>query len=80
MEQIIEGTPHISAAEAAAQLKTTLPRVLMLLKSGALSGCQVDGEWFVSLPSLACAQAHGTDQHVARGCRTYCSSSGCGCK
>ena len=80
MAIMIDGVEHVTAEEAAQQLSTTQMRILMLLKEQALVGSQVDGVWYVSQPSLACASAHGTDQHVAKGCRTYCSSSGCGCK
>jgi hypothetical protein len=80
MERIINGTAHITAAAAADELKTTMTRILMLLRDKALAGEQVDGEWYVAVDSLACAKAHGTDQKVAKGCASYCSSGGCGCK
>lgn len=80
MAILIGGVEHVTAEAAAQQLSTTPMRILMLLKAQALEGSQVDGVWYVSQPSLACALAHGTDQHVAKGCHTHCSSSGCGCK
>lgn len=80
MAILIDGIEHVTAEEAAQQLRTTPMRILMLLKEQALTGSQQEGGWYVSQPSVACALAHGTDQHVAKGCRTHCSSSGCGCK
>jgi hypothetical protein len=80
MALLIDGVEHVTAEEAAGILNTTRLRVLMLLKEKALVGTLENGTWYISRPSLACAEAHGTDQHVAKGCRTYCSSSGCGCK
>jgi hypothetical protein len=76
----IDGEDYVTAEEAAGILNTTQLRVLMLVKEQALVGRQVEGIWYISRPSLACAEAHGTDQHAAKGCQTYCSSSGCGCK
>ena len=80
MTQTIDGKPCVTAAEAAEQLGTTVTRVLMLLRENALQGAQLAGEWYVASESVACAQAHGTDMKVARGCASYCKSSGCGCK
>jgi hypothetical protein len=79
MERMIDGVACVTAGEAAARLKTTPVRVLMLLKEKALEGMQVDGEWYVTEGSLACCITHGRDMKTEQGCRTYCSS-GCGCK
>ncbi len=80
MAILIDGVEHVTAEEAAQQLSTTPMRILMLLKEQALVGSQQEDGWYVSQPSVACALTHGTDQHVSKGCRTHCSSSGCGCK
>ncbi len=80
METIIEGAPHVPIAEAAQELKTTHLRVLMLLKRNALSGCQVEGEWYVEKSSLDCLQRHGIDPVGTVNCATSCNSSTCGCK
>lgn len=80
MALFIDGVEHITAAAAAEQLATTLPRILMLLKAQELQGVQIDGDWFVTSESLACARVHGVDMKVAKGCASYCKSSGCGCQ
>jgi hypothetical protein len=80
MAEMIDGKACITAAEAAEQLDTTVTRVLMLLRENALQGAQLEGEWYVASDSVACAKAHGTDMKVAKGCASYCKSSGCGCK
>jgi hypothetical protein len=79
MAIIIDEVAHVTLEEAAEVLNTTQLRVLMLIKEQALAGSEVNGAWYISNPSLACAVAHGKDQRTARGCNTYCSSSGCGC-
>lgn len=80
MARTIDNKSYLTAAEAAAQLDTTLTRVLMLLRGNALKGAQLDGEWYVESDSVACAKTHGTDMKAASGCATYCTSGGCGCK
>ena len=77
---LIDNTEYVTAAEAAEELETTIPRILMLLRDKALVGTRVDGEWYVARDSLACGKAHGRDMKELKGCATYCSSSGCGCK
>lgn len=74
----IDDREHITAAEAAAELETTITRVLMLLKHHALEGTQLDGEWYVARDSVACGKAHGRDMKTVTGCVSHCSS--CGCK
>lgn len=80
MTQIIDGRNHVTAADAAEQLETTITRVLMLLRENALKGAQIDGEWYVEADSIACCKSHGRDMKAAQGCATYCTSGGCGCK
>jgi len=80
METMINGTPHVTAAEAAQFLHTTQLRVLMLLKRNDLAGCQAEGEWFVEKRSLDCLKRHGIDPPEMAACRAACSSSACGCK
>ena len=80
MEIMIEGIPHIPIMEAAEELQTTHLRILMLLKHGAATGCQVDGEWYVEKNSLACLKTHGLDRLEPAGCATTCKASTCGCK
>jgi hypothetical protein len=79
MTRIIDGKSYVTAGEAALQLETTFTRVMMLLRSNALQGAELDGNWYVESDSIACAKTHGTDMKVARGCASYCSSGGCGC-
>lgn len=45
-------SPVISLHEAAAVLNTTVTRVLMMMKSGALAGEYVDGAWEISRESV----------------------------
>ncbi len=45
-------SPVISLHEAAAVLNTTMTRVLMMLKSGALEGGCVDGAWEINRESV----------------------------
>jgi hypothetical protein len=80
MARIIDGKTHITAAEAAVALETTITRVFMLLRENALQGAEAEGEWYVASDSLACAKAHGTDMKTVKGCASYCTSSSCGCK
>ena len=80
MTRIIDNREYLTAAAAATALKTTVTRILMLLKSNALDGVEVAGEWYVASDSLACATTHGSDLKGVKGCASYCTSSGCGCK
>jgi len=80
MDMMLNGTPHIQAAEAALELQTTHLRVLMLLKRQKLAGCRVGEEWYVERSSLDCLKRDGVDPHEMAACRTACSSSTCGCK
>ena len=80
MGPIIAGTPRVPIDEAAQELKTTHLRVLMLLKQNALSGCQVEGEWYVEKGSLDCLKQHGIDPIGKVNCATSCNPSACGCK
>ena len=80
MPQPSVDTDYLPSAEAAEKLGTTVTKVLMLLKGGDLKGKEIAGEWFVEADSLACCQAHGIDMKAAKGCESYCSSGGCGCK
>jgi hypothetical protein len=70
----------LTVAESAEALATTPTKILMLLKNGDLKGREVGGEWFIDADSLACCQSHGIDMKAAKGCVSYCSSGGCGCK
>lgn len=80
MALMLDGKEHITAAEAAAEMETTITRVLMLLRENALSGSQMDGEWYVARDSVACGKAHGREMKTVKGCVSHCSSGGCGCK
>jgi hypothetical protein len=48
----ITESPVISIHEAAAALNTTVTRVLMMMKGGALAGECVDGAWEISRESV----------------------------
>ena len=80
MSQPKEGMDYLTVAEAAEYLETTATRVLMLLRKDDLKGREIDGAWFVEPASLVCCKAHGIDLKVEKGCVSYCSSGGCGCK
>ena len=72
-----EITLHID--KAAEELQTTKMKVLMLLKNKALLGEEIGGEWYVNRDSMECYKAHGKDMKTEMGCKSYCSSGGCGC-
>jgi excisionase family DNA binding protein len=76
-ETVTEG--YVSIQEAARLLETTPTRILMLLKEKGLEGVLSGDEWLVSRDSIACCKTHGRDMKTEQGCRTYCSSGGCGC-
>lgn len=78
MEGIKPVEALVSVEAAARELGTTPTKVLMMLRSKALFGCEADGGWRVSVESLACAKAHGIDRKQASGCASYCASK-CGC-
>jgi len=70
----------LTVEESAEELATTPTKILMLLKNGDLQGEESEGKWFIAADSLACCKAHGIDMKTAKGCVSYCSSGGCGCK
>jgi len=76
----IDGTDYLTISEAAEYLGTTATKVLMLLRGSDLKGKEIDGEWFVEPDSVACCKTHGIDMKAVKGCVSYCSSGGCGCK
>jgi hypothetical protein len=80
MATLINDQEHMTAAEAATELGTTITRVLMLLKHHALEGRLLDGEWYVASDSVACGKAHGRDLKTVTGCVSHCTANGCGCK
>jgi hypothetical protein len=80
MAVIINGIEYLPASAVAEQLATTQLKVLMLLKEKVLSGEMIDGEWYVTTGSLACYDAHAQDPVKQEGCRTSCTSKGCGCR
>jgi hypothetical protein len=80
MGTIIDGTDHVTAAEAADELATTIPRILMLLRDKVLSGTRVNGEWYVASDSLTGGKTLGREMQEVRGCARSCSASSCGCR
>ncbi len=80
MTVMINGSEYLPAADAAKQIATTPMKILMLLKEKALTGELINGEWYVATDSLACYDAHGQDPARQMGCRTSCTSTGCGCR
>ena len=76
----METAAMLTVAESAEALATTPTKILMLLKNGDLKGREVGEEWFIDADSLACCKSHGIDMKAAKGCVSYCSSGGCGCK
>lgn len=73
------GTEKIHLAKAAEELQTTEMKILMLLKNKAIIGEEISGEWYINRDSLECYKSHGKDIKVEMGCKSYCSSGGCGC-
>ncbi|GAM10763.1 hypothetical protein OR1_03060 [Geobacter sp. OR-1] len=74
------GTANIHITEAAAELQTTQLKVLMLVKNKAILGEEIRGEWYVNRDSLNCFKSHGSDIKIEMGCKSNCSSGGCGCR
>ena len=70
---------YVTIDEAAQLLDTTPTRILMLLRQKALEGVQQGSDWLVSRESIACCKTHGRDMKQEQGCKTYCTSGGCGC-
>lgn len=71
------GTDFVSLAEAAALLKTTEPRILMMLKNNQLLGRQEEGDWCVDKASLGiCGKPKPADFRKT-GCGGGCGG-GCG--
>lgn len=69
-----ETSDYLTCAAAAALLRTTELRVLMLLKQGVLRGCERDGGWQIERASLAAGSAAAPPR--AGACGSGCS--GCG--
>jgi bacterioferritin-associated ferredoxin len=61
-------SPVISLHEAAAALNTTVTRVLMMMKSGALEGECVDGAWEITRDSVRNCPAPQGLPHSKAGC------------
>ena len=80
MELIIDGTTHVHILDAAQEMKTTHLKLLTLLKSGALSGCRVEAEWYVERSSLDCLKLRGIEPTKPPACATSCNPSACACK
>jgi excisionase family DNA binding protein len=77
IETSVDG--FVTTDEAARLLDTTPTRILMLLRQKALEGIQEGSDWLVSRESIACCKTHGRDMKQEQGCKTYCTSGGCGC-
>jgi hypothetical protein len=76
MEHNINGVTCYTIEDTAEIMKTTIPRVLMLIKKGVLGGWMVDGEWYVTKETV-CACPNQSVQHKAV---SSCGSGGCsGC-
>jgi hypothetical protein len=58
----------ISVDEAAILLGTTVPRVLLLMRSGALEGTCVDGVWHINTTSLGTCPSPQAMPHHKGGC------------
>lgn len=65
----------LTITEAAAALKTTIPKILMLLKNGALKGELVDGEWEIDAVSICTCPSLQSISTPRGGCHG-CSSCG----
>ena len=70
------GTDFVSLAEAAVVLKTTEPRILMMLKQHQLLGRQDGSEWRIDKASLAVCGTLGPGGFTMAGCGGGCG--GCG--
>ncbi len=73
-----EDTTYLTLAEAAARLGTTVTRVLMLIKKGALRGKELGEEWLVEVNSVAGCNLRANDEQP-RSCISHCTAKGCGC-
>lgn len=80
MERMIEGESCLRVEEAAALLRTTRLRILMLLKEGSLEGVQEEGEWFVRKTSVERLAAEGAPAPKPSACQSSCTARKCGCK
>jgi len=69
------GTAFISLAEAAAYLKTTEPRILMMLKNNQLMGRQEEGGWVVDRASLQLCDQPKPSDFKKTGCGGGCGGS-----
>lgn len=78
MEKIIDGESWIDINEAAATLNSTIPRLLMLIKEGTLTGQQLDGEWHVTSDSICTCSNRDKVPHIVKSCSGGCG--GCGSK
>ncbi len=65
----------VTADEAAAELATTYPRILMLLRDGILEGVQEEGIWYVNRDSLQCLISHGGETSARSSCRKSCGGN-----
>ena len=79
MEKTIEGVTYVTIEEAAALLSTTLPRMLMLVKGGKVSGENLEDGWWISMGSLK-KLGNQAPPLTASDCRTSCKATSCGCK
>lgn len=78
MEKIIDGISWLAINQAASTLNSTVPRLLMLIKDGTLTGQQIDGEWHVTSDSICNCGNRSPVPHVVKSCSGGCG--GCGGK
>lgn len=79
MGKMIDGKSWIDISEAAATLNSTIPKLLMLIKDGTLTGQQLEGEWYVTSDSICNCSNRDNVPHVVKGCGGGCGG-GCGSK
>lgn len=74
-DRMKSGCSTLSLAEAATELKTTIPRLLILIRSGELEAHPVDGDWQISWASIRACSESGIPRLHGNGCG---SCGGCG--
>ena len=78
MEQS-QNTYQIMTIETAASvLNTTIPKILMMIKSGTLKGELVDGVWEIDVESVSSCPSPQSVAHAKGGCSSC--GGGCGSK
>lgn len=74
-----QNTYQVMTIETAASvLNTTIPKILMMIKNGALKGELVDGIWEIDVESVSSCPSPQSVAHAKGGCSSC--GGGCGSK